>query len=111
MAHEQDGIKWWKHCPVCLWAARTRGNPNDNERTTCPNCNNPDLHVEIDDRVFKGQRYDARVRNQRGQDIADAVRQNAGRPPAPQDTTDASNRGHDYGQGPKPFPDPPTGQP
>ena len=102
----QDGIKWWKYCSVCEWAARTAGNPNDNDRTICPNCNNPHLGVRIDDNVFEGKRYDARVRNSKGQATADAARAAAGRPVAPPDTEDRSNSGHNYGQGPKPFPDP-----
>ena len=103
---EQQGIKWWKWCNVCEWRARTKGNPQENNNTVCPNCNNPNLGVEIDDHVFEELRYDVRVRNAKGREVADLVRQNAGRPPAPPDTEDRSNRGHDYGQGPKPFPDP-----
>ncbi len=100
----QDGIKWWKYCPVCQWAARTTGNPNDNDRTQCPNCNNPQLNVKIDNKVFEKRRYDLPVQSNKGQAIADAARAAAGQPPAPPDTTDESNRGHNYGTGPKPFP-------
>ena len=100
---EQQGIKWWKACPVCGWAARTTGASPENELDQCPNCNNPRLGVLIDDHVFEGNRYDARVRNTTGQAIADEVRQNAGRPPAPPDTTDASSRGHRYGPEGPPF--------
>ena len=103
---EQSGIKWWKYCNVCEWRAKTRGNPQENRSTICPNCNNPNLGVEIYDHVFEELRYDMRVRNQKGRAIADAARATAGRPPAPPDTEDRSNSGHDYGQGPKPFPDP-----
>ncbi len=103
---DQMGIKWWKYCQVCEWRARTRGNPRENEKVVCPNCNNPNLSVEMDEMVFEELRYDERVRNSKGQATADAARAAAGRPPAPPDTEDRSNRGHDYGQGPKPFPDP-----
>ena len=102
----QMGIKWWKYCNVCEWRARTQGAVGDREcaLTVCPNCNNPNLGVELDEEVFEERRYDVRVRNTKGQAIADGVRQNAGSPPAPPDTVDHSNRGHDYGSGPKPFP-------
>lgn len=100
----QQGIKWWKSCPVCRWAAKTAG--PDNDLTVCPNCNNPNLNIEIDDLVFAGKRYDERVRNSKGQATADAARQSRGEGAAPADTDDRSNQGHDYGQGAKPFPDP-----
>lgn len=98
MSHTQDGIKWWKVCPVCTWAAKTQGAVGDLENALdqCPNCNNPKLEVAIDDHVFHGLRYDARVRNTKGQTIADEVRQNTGRPPAPPDANDNSNRGFQY---------------
>ena len=98
---EQNGIKWWKVCPVCAWAANV--NNADNDLTQCPNCNNLRLGVAIDEHVFEARRYDARVRNSRGQAIADGVRQNAGRPAAPPDTTDESNPGHRYGPEGPPF--------
>ena len=106
---DQAGIKWWKYCQVCEWRARLVGNPGDqdNDLVFCPNCNNPRLNVEIDVFVFEGRRYDLPVRSSQGQAIADEVRQNAGRPPAPPDTVNQSNPGHDYGDGPKPFPPPP----
>ncbi len=104
---DQDGIKWWKHCDVCLWAARTTGAPNDNEREFCPNCNNPALSVRIDKNVFEGRRYDLPVQSSKGQAIADEARVNAGQPPAPVDTEDNSNQGHNYGNEDKPFPPPP----
>ena len=103
---EQAGIKWWKHCQVCEWRAKTKGNPQENSMQVCPNCNNPVLSVEIDENVFNEKRYDVRVRNTKGQEIADQVRQDEGRPPAPPDTEDRSDRGHQYGTNPKPFPDP-----
>lgn len=102
---EQLGIKWWKVCPVCRWAAKTKGaiGSSENALEQCPNCNNPRLGVEIDDNVFEERRYDLRVRNSRGQAIADEVRQNAGRPPAPPDVQDNSNQGHQYGDEGPPF--------
>jgi len=105
----QLGIKWWKYCQVCEWRSKTKGavGQRETDLTVCPNCNNPQLSVEIDDHVFEERRYDVRVRNAKGQAVADEVRQNAGRPPAPPDTEDRSNRGHQYGPGDqRPFPDP-----
>lgn len=105
MAHTQDGIKWWKVCPVCTWAAKTQGAVGDLENALdqCPNCNNPKLEIFIDDHVFHGLRYDLRVRNTKGQEIADEVRQNTGRPPAPPDTQNNSNPGYRYGPEGPPF--------
>jgi len=74
--------------------------------TVCPNCNNPNLSVEIDENVFEERRYTARVRNSKQREVADRGRDIAGMPPAPPDTDDRSNRGHNYRNGPKPFPDP-----
>lgn len=81
-------------------------NNNDNDNEICPNCNYPNLNQNIDDHVFNGRRYDLPIQSSKGQAIADEVRQNQGRPPAPPDTEDKSNRGHQYGNNPKPFPDP-----
>jgi len=103
---DQEGIKWWWCCQVCTWSANTRNNDNDNE--ICPNCNNPNLTVCTDEEVFQERRYDARVRNTKEQTVADQVRQNQGRPPAPPDTVNTGNRGYNYtahGEE-KPFPDP-----
>lgn len=104
----QMGIKWWKHCQVCEWRSKTKGavGQRETDMTVCPNCNNPNLSVEIDENVFEERRYETRVRNTKGQETADAVRQNAGKDRAPGDEEDKSNRGHDYGDNPKPFPDP-----
>ena len=105
---EQMGIKWWKYCQVCEWRAKTKGavGSRENALTVCPNCNNPVLSVEIDDNVFNEKRYDNRVRNTKGQEIADAARLAAGLPVAPEDTEDRSNNGHKFKDGEKPFPDP-----
>lgn len=103
---QQSAIKWWKYCQVCEWTGRPMAQDTDVE--FCPNCNNPHLSVRIDDHVYNGKRYDARVRNQMGQAIADEVRQNQGRPPAPNDRTNENQQGHQYGPNEdKPFPDPP----
>ncbi len=99
---EQEGIKWWKCCPTCLWAANTKNADNDNPK--CPNCNNPNLDVCTDFEVFRELRYDVSVRNDRQQVVADQVRQDAGRPPAPPDTVNTQNQGFNYGSGPRPFP-------
>ena len=106
---EQKGVKWWKYCNVCEWRARSKGvaGERDNANTFCPNCNNPNLGVEIDENVFDEKRYEGRVRNSKGQAIADEARQNQGKPPAPVDTENRSNQGHQYGNNPKPFPPPP----
>lgn len=99
---EQEGIKWWKCCPVCLWSANTKNADNDNVK--CPNCFNPDLNICTDFEVFKEQRYDAWVRNPNEKSVADQVRQNQGRPPAPPDTVNTGNRGFIYPPGEEPFP-------
>lgn len=99
---EQEGIKWWFCCPVCLWAANTKNNDNDNVK--CPNCFNPNLDVCTDEEVFREQRYDVKVRNDRQQVVADQVRQDQGRPPAPPDTVNTGNRGFVYRPGEEPFP-------
>ncbi len=103
---DQDGVKWWKCCTVCLWSANTRNNDNDNE--ICPNCNNPDLTICVDKVVFSQRRYDLPVQSDKGQAIADQVRQDQGLPPAPPDTVNTRNQGYNYqanGED-KPFPDP-----
>ena len=93
MGIEQDGIKWWKLCPVCTWAAKSRGAVADLENALdqCPNCNNPRLSVAIDENVFHVRRYDLKVGNTKGQAIADAARAGAGRPPAPPDTVNTGS--------------------
>ena len=105
---EQMGIKWWRYCQVCEWRAKTKGavGSRENALTTCPNCNNPILSVEIDENVFEEKRYEAKVRNAKEQVVADEVRQNTGMPVAPDDTEDRSNNGHKFKDGEKPFPDP-----
>lgn len=98
MGVEQNGIKWWKVCPVCTWAAKSRGAIADAENALdqCPNCNNPKIGVLTDEDVFHVLRYDVRVRNDREQVVADEVRQNQGRPPAPPDTVNTGNQGFQY---------------
>lgn len=105
---DQGGIKWWKSCACCLWAANV--NNNDNANTFCPNCNNPTLDMNIDEHVFNGRRYDLPVQSTRDQEIADEVRQNQGRPPAPPDTVNTRNNGHNYGSATKPFPEQAQGE-
>lgn len=104
----QMGIKWWRHCQVCEWRSKTKGaaGQRETDMTVCPNCNNPNLSVEIDENVFEEKRYETRVRNTKGQQIADAVRQNQGKPPAPQDEEDHSNKGYKYPTDERPFPKP-----
>ena len=99
---DEEGIKWWWYCQVCQWAANV--NNADNDNTQCPNCNNPNMTARLDDHVFQGRRYDLPVRSSHGQATADAARAAAGRPPAPLDTVNTQNNGHNYGSGPKPFP-------
>lgn len=101
---DQEGIKWWYCCPVCLWSANTKNNDNDNVK--CPNCNNPNLDVCNDFEVFRERRYDVSVRNDQQQVVADQVRQDAGRPPAPPDTVNTGNQGYNYAAAgeDKPFP-------
>lgn len=90
----QRGIKNWQSCERCGWVGKAL--KRYNELTECPNCTNPTLLTQVDFKVNNGKRYDTDVRNPQERDEADAVRQNEGRGPAPQDTRDESRKGYQY---------------
>lgn len=90
----QQGIKTWKYCTRCRWAGKA--NDEDLALTKCPNCNNPNLQLNIDDQVYNGRSYGERVRNPKDQATVDAAREDSGQDEAPLDTDDKSNRGYQY---------------
>lgn len=66
----QLGIKWWYRCASCTWVGKAKD--KDTEIDECPNCTNPNLIVEIDEKVFNGKRYATKVRSDVEKDDAGA---------------------------------------